>query len=120
MLPISTIDLSGLRGGSKTNPNDDQKYYMRQQTQISNYQSVTKLSEWRKAIDDAQGRMSFILFYTIFSGLSWCRTKKDVQSSYHKGLFMPRRYYPAPSPGLCQSFFALFEPTFAITYRFCF
>ena len=51
---ISTVDLSGLRGGSKTNPNDDQKYYMRQQTQLSNYQSVTKLSEWTKTIDDAQ------------------------------------------------------------------
>lgn len=51
---ITTVDLSGLRGGSKTNPNDDQKYYMRQQTQISNYQQVTKLSEWTKTIDDAQ------------------------------------------------------------------
>lgn len=51
---ITTVDLSGLRGGSKTNPNDDQKYYMRQQTQLSDYQQVTKLSEWTKTIDDAQ------------------------------------------------------------------
>ena len=51
---ITTVDLSGLRGGSKKNPNDDQKYYMRQQTQLSNYQQVTKLSEWTKTIDDAQ------------------------------------------------------------------
>ena len=54
-IEISSIDLSGLRGGSKTHPNDDTKYYMRQQTQLSNYQEVKKLSEWTKTIDDAQG-----------------------------------------------------------------
>ena len=53
-LELSSIDLSGLRGGSKTHPNDDQKYYMRQQTQFSNYQS-SKLSEWTKTIDESQG-----------------------------------------------------------------
>ena len=54
-IDLSSIDLSGLRGGSKTHPNDDTKYYMRQQTQLSNYQEVKKLSEWTKTIDDAQG-----------------------------------------------------------------
>lgn len=53
-LEISSIDLSKLRDGSKTHPNDDEKYYMRQQTQFSNYQS-SKLSEWTKTIDESQG-----------------------------------------------------------------
>ena len=51
---ISGIDLSGLRGGSKKNPNDDQKYYMRQQTKLSNFQNSDKLSEWTKTIDESQ------------------------------------------------------------------
>ncbi len=52
-IEISGIDLTGLRGGSKTTPNDDQKYYMRQQTQFSDYQN-SKLSEWTKTIDSSQ------------------------------------------------------------------
>jgi hypothetical protein len=52
-IEISGIDLTGLRGGSKTTPNDDQKYYMRQQTQLSDYQN-SKLSEWTKTIDSSQ------------------------------------------------------------------
>lgn len=37
----------------KEKANTDQKYYMRQQTQLSNYQN-SELSEWTRTIDDAQ------------------------------------------------------------------
>lgn len=51
---LNATDLSGLRGGAKTTPNTEEKYYMRPQKSVADYQGASDLTAWTQKQESDQ------------------------------------------------------------------